>query len=285
MLPRMSKPYSIYPRVAVLIALCCSVTPLSLLVIEKFSGHLWFLDGCIIGSVFTSTILAAAWTAFGPGRLRVRLPLSLLWGALMGLSIDIVVQMVDGPRQLGYFTLMTSVLWLIAQLPYWGMSLGFGLKLWHHTTAIGSTNLRQRQFGIRQLMIFTACIAVLLGVGRWLVLNVPKTMFDSNELKFWGFLFVSQIATSIPLICATMLPRYVPAGLLASLLLITGLAAAQIPLARQLLVGIGPPGGDYWLLIAVSLSGTLWILLFAAVVRYSGYHFGVPVVEQGAIEK
>jgi hypothetical protein len=65
------------------------------------------------------------------------------------------------------------------------------------------------------------------------------------------------------------------------LLLITSMAAAQIPLARQLLGGgVGFPGGDYWLLIAVSLSGTLWVLLFAAVVRYSGYHFGVPTLQQ-----
>lgn len=280
----MSKPNSIYWRTACLIALTWSVTPILLLAGEFFRLRGLYSDGIVIGTVFSSTVLAAAWTSFGPANLLVRLPLSLLWAALMGLSIDVSILVIDGgPRSFGYFTLLTSALWLVAQVPFWGVSLYFRLKLWHQGTLLLSHNTRQRQFGIRQLMIFTAFIAILLGVGRWLLQNIPKTMFDSDELKLWTFLCVSQIAMSGPLVCTTMLPRYVPAGVIISLLLIAGVAAAQMSRANQLLGGF--PGNEFWLLTATNVSGVVWVFLFAVVVRYSGYHFGVPAVAQGAFEK
>lgn len=276
----MSKPNSIYWRSACLIVLSWSIAPIFLLAGEFYRWRGLYSDGIIIGTVFSSTILAAAWTSFGPGSLLLRLPLSLLWAALMGFSIDISILVVDGgPRSFGYFMLLTSALWLVAQVPWWGVSLYFRLKLWHQGTPLPSHSTRHRQFGIRQLMIFTAFIAILLGMGRWLMQSIPNTIFDSEELKFWAFLCVSQIAMSVPLICATMLPRYVPAGVLISLLLIAGVAAAQMPLANQLFGGF--PGNEIWLLAAENLSGIVWILLFAVVVRFSSYHFGVPALDQG----
>lgn len=271
----MSSPYAIYHRTAVVIAVTCTVTSLLLFASANDSPqHLW-RDGIIVGTVYLSTMLAAAWTAFGPARLSIRLPLSLAWAGLMGLSIDLPLLLDDGPRQFGYFLLMTSILWLAAQLPFWSVASYFQLRLRHQGSPPASDQ-RSGQFGIRQLLLFTTFIAVLLGIGRGLLLSVPKLSFDTEELQFWGFLFVAQIAISVPLICATMLPRRVCAGICVSLVLIAGVTAVQWPLARQI-VG-GTPTDEFTLSVSANLTSIFWAFVFALVIRYSGYHFGVPQI-------
>lgn len=266
----MSKPYAIYHRTAVVIAVTCGVTTLMLLAMDSYDWARNYSDGLIIGTVFMSTMLAAAWTAFGPGRLLIRLPLSLAWGALMGLSIDLPLSLVEGPRQFGYFLLLTSALWLVAQVPFWGVANFFHLKLHHQGTTPSASDERSGQFGIRELMVFTALVAVLLGLGRWLLQSVPNLFSADDELKFWGFLFVSQIAISVPLICATLLPRRVFAGILVSLLLIAGFTAVQSPLATQIMGG--SPNDEFSLFIGTNFASIFWVFVFAPVIRFSGYH-------------
>jgi hypothetical protein len=279
----MSKPNSIYWRTAGLIALTLSVTPVVLYAVRNYSWPPMIFIGVIFGSAFSSTTVAAAWASFGPKRLLLRLPLALLWAALVGLSMDITNRVAGGSEPFGYFTLMTSVLWLAALVPFWIVSFAFGLKLRHQKTAPPPSAVQlHRQFGIRQLMIFTAFIAVVLGIGRWQLEFLSETLFTSFNL-IWVFLSVSQIAISVPLICATMLPRYVPAGVIISLLLIAGVTAAQVSLGKHLVSGlfVNEPS----LFTAMNLSSVVWVFLFAAVVRFSGYHFGVPDGTQGALEK
>jgi hypothetical protein len=131
-------------------------------------------------------------------------------------------------------------------------------------------------------MIFTAFIAVVLGIGRWQLEFLSGTLFISFNV-IWVFLSVSQIAISVPLICATMLPRYVPAGVIISLILIAGVTAAQVSLGKHLVSSFLVNEPSFF--AGMNPSSVPWVFLFAAVVRFSGYHFGVPVVEQGALEK
>ena len=59
------------------------------------------------------------------------------------------------------------------------------------------------------------------------------------------------------------------------LLLIVGVTALQAFFSPGVL---GPPSYSYhaWLFGFTNLISVIWLLTFAALVRYSGYHFGKP---------
>lgn len=133
--------------------------------------------GVIIGSGFSAVSLAAAWAALGPFRPAVRIPCALCWALLTGLLIlfNIVTDSRGGSRAAMEGTVLAASFasfWLILQIPFWITRSIFRLKLIATDERENGLSLAEHQFGIRQLLIVTAAIAVTLGVGRLLVLGI-----------------------------------------------------------------------------------------------------------------
>ena len=222
----------------------------------------------LAGTLFGLTTVAAAWTAFGPLSFRWRLPFSLLWVLAQVPAIAINGSLYGAPR--GDFLVVGMMLlsqWLILQLPLWGVAIGFGAHLVHADES--GLHPGQRQFGIRQLMIVTAIVSVLFGVGRVLV---PYMFGQIEYLQGIGpvlaFLVFAAVILTLPLAVAALLRRNMFAGI-AIALAVFGLATAcEIPLMR--IVGARHAPGVASI-IGFNIGTLAVMLVLLAIARLNGY--------------
>jgi hypothetical protein len=236
-------------------------------------GMVYVTLGFFFGTFFGQTTLAAAWAALGPGPLRWRLPLSLAWVAMLPMAIFINIVIHGGPK--GAELIIGGCLfgqWLIVQLPLWGLATVYGVRL-RHVDDIGIVqDRRERQFGIRHLMIATTIVGVTLGMGRILV--DAQGMWFGLALQFLIFVFlaVAAIALTLPLLLAGLLPRRaIPAVLL--VLTLIGLATAWELTLFRAIPGVprGAPDDLYFVFICINAFTAATILAGVAVLRLNGY--------------
>lgn len=230
--------------------------------------------GYLIGTVFAHATLASAWTAFGPLRLILRLPLALLWLAVSVACIALNVWLHNGPGEIPV-TLGACVLcqYGALQLPFWALALGMGIRLRYRESVGLPSDPREYQFGIRQLMIFTAIVAVIFGLGRVVVTRLGPQLSSGGpaDIAIFIFLVVASIVMTLPLLLAGLLPRYWWQAVLVVLLLIGVATAFELPLINSFAKGSGP---DVLHLVWLNAFTSVWILALALVVRFSGYRLG-----------
>jgi hypothetical protein len=242
-----------------------------------FPGHVRL--GFLLGTCFGHTTLAAAWTALGPSPLIWRGPLSLLWVTLLVVAI---VTTLGGPT-FDVATVLGGCLlgqWILVQIPLWGLVWGYGLRLRYRDEAHQTPDPRDRQFGVRQLMIVTAIVGVLLGVGRLAVTNLAA-QFGAGlgvEMPAFIFLAVAAIVMTLPLLLAVLLPRLAVLATPVILILIVLATFWELALLRTI---HGGPGPDERHLIWINAFTVAWILTITVVVRLSGYRFGTSAPRKG----
>lgn len=222
--------------------------------------------GAILGTISGHTTLAAAWTALGPGPLRWRLPLALAWCILL---IVALAAGLNGPPAEIVVTLAACVAgqWLALQAPLWFLSASYGLQI-HYRGMETETSIRPLQFGTRQLMIVTAILAVLLGVGRALVTTIDA----SSEVFAFIFLAVAGILMSLPLLLACLLPRWAVRSVLILLALIAAATWGEYPLLQEL----GGDGPEFWHFMWINFFQSAWIVFVITLLRAFGYGCGNP---------
>jgi hypothetical protein len=234
--------------------------------------------GYLIGTTFGHATLASAWTAFGPLPLILRLPLALLWLAVSVACIALNVWVHSGPAEIP-MALGACVLgqYAVLQLPFWALALGMGVRLCSREPGGLSPNPREYQFGIRQLMVFTAIIAVIFGLGRLVVTRLgPHLSLEGGpELPILIFLVVASIVMTLPLLLAGLLPRYWWQAVLVVLLFIGVATAFEVPLINSFARGGGP---DVWHVVWLNTFTSAWILALVLVARVSGYRLGGRLV-------
>jgi hypothetical protein len=250
-----------------LIALGC----LLLAVVRPEPGEGEFVViGLIFGTLFGHTTLAAAWCALGPLPLVWRLPLSLLW--LAALVASFVAQNPPGPTEM-FVVLAAAMLgqWLIVQAGLWVLAIAYGWRLRFQAGPDSSAPpQRERQFGIRQLMIVTAIVGVLLGTGRIILTNLPAEWnVPGRDVAVIVFLGVAAILVTLPLVVAALLPkRSVPACVV--VLIVIGVATIwEFPLLAR--VDPSAPAEVGYLLCWINAFTAAWILSFTLSVRLCGY--------------
>jgi hypothetical protein len=236
--------------------------------------------GLVYGTFFGHATLAAAWTALGPLPLVWRLPLSLGW--LAALIAALAVNMsVHGPGDdaeiLAIFGCVILGQWAVAQTPMWGLSIGYGVRLRYTSDADAATDRNERQFGIRQVMVVTAIVAIVLGIGRVLIPALVKPdVFAAGPLIIIAFLAGTGIVMMLPLLLAALLPRLaVPTSLL--MLILIGLGtAAELPLLTA--INRVPGGGpNSWHFYGINGFQAAWVLALAGSMRLGGYRLSVPI--------
>jgi hypothetical protein len=227
--------------------------------------------GFFFGTMFSHATLASAWTAFGPGPLVWRLPLSLAWVLSMPVAIGINVGLNGGPDEAAVVVggcLLGQ--WFLVQLPLWGLAMGYGLRLRHWSDVSTVTDARERQFGIRQLMIITAIVGVIFGIGRILVVNLGHRLNVDGEVAFFAFLAIAAIVITLPVLLASLLPRLALPATLLALVLIGFATAWELPMFLG--TGAGRRGGpDAMHFVWINGVTTAWLLALVAVVRLNGY--------------
>src|SRR5262245_1140284 len=203
--------------------------------------------GYLFGTMFGQTTLAAAWTALGPFRWYMRLVLALLWIAIVWVCLSINIATGRGPEQM-LLLLAACMLgqWMIVQMPLWGLALGYRLHLQHRSEIRDTPSPdglpRQLQFGIRQLLILTTIVAIVLAALRALVLAIVSRLDDNGmgEGAIFIFLAVAAIVTTLPLVIAALLPRFALPATLVILVLIALATLWELPLLSLLPKTAGP---------------------------------------------
>jgi len=226
--------------------------------------------GYFLGSLFGHATLAAAWAAFGPAPPIWRIPLSLIWVAMLAIAIGINVALNGGPDDaplvLGICLLGQ---WLLLQIPFSGLAIGFRLQLRGTEAAEESFDPRHWQFGIRQLIIITAIVSVVFGIGRLVVPLVAG--LSQGEEPIFVFLMLAAIVLTLPLLLAALMRRMALPGVLLVLALIGAASAVELPLLQSFHRGPGPAAID---LIVINAFTAATILIVALVVRFNGLCLG-----------
>jgi hypothetical protein len=224
--------------------------------------------GYLIGSLFAHATLAAAWTALGPAALIWRLPLSLVW--IMMLAIALAVNMGVNGRRIDEFPVFFGTLvfgqWLVLQFPFWALKAGFRFQL-QHTDDERSLDPQQWQFGIRQLMIVTAIVGIIFGIGRVVIPHLSRAVDGESLLFVW--LSVCAVISSLPLLLAALMRRGAVFGVLLVLAMIGGGTYLEVPLLRN--VAKSGPRPNIYDLLSVNGFTCGVILVTAATVRMCGY--------------
>jgi hypothetical protein len=231
--------------------------------------------GYFFGSLFAHATLSAAWTAFGPGTLIWRLPLSLVWVASLPIAIAINVGLNGGPRD-GPVVLGACLLaqWLVLQLPFWGLALGFRINLRHADEIKPGFDPRQWQFGIRQLIIITAIVGVVFGIGRLVVTNLGAHFSVlQGEGPILMFLAGAAVVMTLPLLLAALMRRMAIPAVLLVLALIGAATMWELPLLQSIYQGAGPGTVE---LFAINAFTAAIVLTVAATVRLSDYSLARP---------
>ena len=131
--------------------------------------------GYLFGTIFGQTTLAGAWAAFGPFRWRWRLLLAPVWLVLLWACVAFSIGLHGGPGDPLFLLLLAGCLlgqWILVLLPFAGLALGYRVQLVHGSDGAAGIDQgidpgskpRQLQFGIRQLLILTTIVAVVLGI-------------------------------------------------------------------------------------------------------------------------
>jgi hypothetical protein len=229
--------------------------------------------GYVLGTIYGQSLVAAAWVALGPGQLWARSLASLGWIVLQIVAVAIQTAAHRGPDDvLEILAISALVLWIAAQVPLWTFAWWFGCFLRPVQEASPATDaLRDHQFGIRQLMIVTAVVSVVLGLGRVAILNDWFQLESNHETATFAFLLLAAAVMMLPLIFAAFLRRHAVLAVLFVLLLIAGLTAAELPLHDSL---VSRPGPNAWHLIWINAFTTFWVLLFVVTARLCGWRFG-----------
>lgn len=221
--------------------------------------------GIFWGTMFGQTTLAAAWSAFGPAPLIIRLPFSLVWVLMHPVALALHLYLNGGP--VAFAIPIGACLfgkWLLLQFPLWGLVFGMGLSLRHNDDLI-QPNQEHLQFTIRQLIAITAIVGVMLGVGRLLL---PILARNQGDYVFWGLLCAADAVLTLPLVLAALLRRFTIPGVLLTLVLISTATFWEVPLLKSLesTTSVSPN-----VLVAMNVGAALVMLPVLWAVRLNGY--------------
>jgi hypothetical protein len=254
-----------------------------LLVLEGLGIGMWqpgprysiseFLFGWLIGN----TTLAAAWAALGPGPIGLRILLSLLWVALLPMSIAVHIAIFHRPS-FEFPVIIGACLvehWLVVQLLVWPLVIAYDVHVRHRDEWEGIEGYRKLQFSVGSLMVVTAIFAVILGAARVVMGWLDELSGRNDGRPTFFFLALVAALLNVPVLVAALSPRRAILLTLPVLVLI-GLATAW---EVQLLAEVrGNPRPDLstgqFAIINASTVGT--VLAGVVLVRLNGFGISGP---------
>jgi len=232
------------------------------------------LIACYIGSMFAGATIAATWTAWGPYPFLYRLPLALVW----------IAALVSPPRFWSDSEYMANqlvvlygsvllTLWVAVQIPLWIMWFAGGLGL--RTTGVSAPESRipKFQYSIRQIMAFTAIVAVVVAVAQCLV-SFANFNWSQNIISFvlFGCTSFASAVVSLPLLVAIVSRRRAIIALMAWVVI-----AVVVTWAETKFLDAFHPWFLYdFLLISFGINAfaSAWVALYGLLMRKLGYRLG-----------
>jgi hypothetical protein len=160
------------------------------------------------------------------------------------------------------------------QVPLWGLAIFGGLHL-RHTDDIRPPGREERQFGIRQLMVFTFIVAVVLAIARLMVSHLGNN-FRTNDTLTWAFLAAVAAVTTLPLLLAAVLERRALLALIFSLAVLVACTLWERPLLSSVSPGGGP---NIWHFVWINGCSAAWVLAIAGILRWGGFRLSAQKIQ------
>ena len=228
------------------------------------------MGGIILGVTFTQVVMLAVWTALGPASLVTRTLTGFCGTILVALTLVACISRAgSGPQGWLFFGIVVAQ-WLVVQIPLWVFRSVFRWQLcWPGADVIDATR-SDVQFGIGQLMAWTALVGVTLGIGRWLMPeNLDGFRQSHTELVIiFTCLTVFNSLLAWPVVWSAFSPRWWPLWLVAAGLCCVGLTLAEIR-TFQAAMGQGGDEDIFWIMNSLQAGGAAVALL---TMRVSGFH-------------
>jgi hypothetical protein len=232
------------------------------------------LAGLILGTMFGQVSLAAAWCALGPFPLIQRLPLSFTWIAAVVVAFGCNIARTPNPQGFSVWLVYAGAMllqWLFLQLPMWIAVVRYGLRVGLENDGGWSNDYRDKQFGIRQIMILTVLVALVLGASRLMLggLKADASFKKSTEILIFAFLAFANAAVSLPLVSTVLLRQKAFAATCGALLLSAFATAIELS-ALTLFLAVGMPD-EYWMFSLINGFQVAWILAVLLLLRTGGF--------------
>ena len=236
-----------------------------------------FIATCI-GVGFAQVNLAAAFLALGTCTLIVRLEAAAVLITLAYLAT--VCSFTRTEEWEIYIGILVGFLaeFVVIQTPLWLMRLGLGWRVDHSSRLSADESISSRQFTIRELLISTTVIAVLLAIARGAILSLSigtLSQTRNQELQYIIALFSLMAGFNLllawPVIGAVLMAR----GQVFTIPLVIAVAIAATYVEELVFSAIfGGGGTDVYHFFGL-LNGSHFMLLLLAfgVARGFGYRF------------
>jgi hypothetical protein len=169
------------------------------------------LAGIVLGTVFAQITLLAACTALGPHSIFYRVAAGLLGAGYVVVTLGGFLFRNTSPNEALAITAAVAAQWFVVQVPLWILRLVTRWRVESPQSAGAAGRLEETQFGIRQLLVWTLLVAILLGLGRIVLIGVgfsPAAAVRSSQF-FWIVVLLSAFNSLLawPLVAAPLAVR------------------------------------------------------------------------------
>lgn len=230
--------------------------------------------GLLMGNLFGTITLVGIWVTFGTATLGGRV------GRLVGCCLAIAaaatisamiggvpvsrlppISMLFGVVAIVQCLLVTSLLWILGNASR--------ARLRHLDDLPRSVRATDQQFGIREVLVVTAIIAVLLGAIRLILQLAPGAASPLTQgAIIWGYLVLCNVFIVLPVIVSPLLRRFALTCTLIALVFVGVVTGLEVTALHR--IEKGPDTG--WIVFSLAnYVQSAWVLLALGVLRYGGY--------------
>lgn len=154
------------------------------------------LIGMLMGLMTGQFGLLIIWAVLGPGTAAVRQALTILIAAFLWFSYVAGFFVIDPPfgedPEMWTSFFFLPLVFLIAQLPLWGMKLTTGGRIVHRDRMAGQSPTEGRQFGLRHVMGTMALVAVAFSLA-----NSGLAVLGGDAIEGWVPLLAGSLMCAL----------------------------------------------------------------------------------------
>jgi hypothetical protein len=230
--------------------------------------------GVLMGTLFGTITLFAIWVALGTTTLGGTITRSVVCCLAIGAAATINA-LIGGvpinrlPPLSMLFCVVAIVQCLLVTGLLWILGKASRARLCHLESLPSGVRTADQQFGIREVLVVTAIIAVLLGAIRLILQLAPGAASPlAQGAIIWGYWVLCNVFIVVPVIVAPLLRRFALACTLIALVFVGVVTGLEVTALHR--IEKGPDTG--WIAFALgNYVQSAWVLLALVVLRYGGY--------------
>lgn len=225
------------------------------------------------GTQFGQTALIAAWLTVGPFPLARRFALASIWFAAVVLAVGFNRSLVKELYE--YNLVLTCGLMSLSQIvlitiPLSGVTAFYGWRfVWGDDSSAASKP--DRQIGIREALVLTAAVALVLGAARYQYGDLRDVKIKWHYAAECAFFTVASVVLGVPAIVTNLVSRRWLWPLIIAIIWSALVMLLEILLV-QVIIGTRPLHREpYLLAFLINATEAAWIFAVVTLLKRGGY--------------